>query len=87
MDLSIQNKVHCMYLMENNISVLLTSILFLVSLEEFMSVEAFPTAIVESVPGVLIEFGVFINDTVRFSVISVLYVHVAYLKCFILLYV
>ena len=37
-----------------------------------MSVEVFPTAVVESVPGVLIEFGVFVNDTVRFSVISVL---------------
>ena len=36
-----------------------------------MSVEVFPIAIVESSPGVLIEFGVFVNDTVRFSVISV----------------
>ena len=34
-----------------------------------MSVEAFPTAVVESVPGVLIEFGIFVNNTVRFSVI------------------
>ena len=37
-----------------------------------MSAEAIPTAVVESVPGVLIEFGVFINDTVRFFIISVL---------------
>ena len=40
-----------------------------------MSVEVFPTAVVESSPGVLVEFSVFINDTVRYSHFSM----VAYL--------
>ena len=39
-----------------------------------MNVEVFPTAVVESSPGVLVEFGVFINDTVRYSYFSMIHV-------------